>query len=142
FLYLHPRGRRMDMQVLRDGKEVSASIMPVPAPQTIESLSDLINPKTDLVGSLGIFVVDLTLPLADAMGTRAQSGVIVAGLLDGEPATLADLRPGDVITSINGKPIGNANHLRQEIADLKSGNVVALGIERRGVMQYVAVEAE
>lgn len=28
FLYLHPRGRHMKMKVLRDGKDVSASIMP------------------------------------------------------------------------------------------------------------------
>src|ERR1700760_4272674 len=78
FLYLHPRGRRMEMKVLRDGKDVSASVMPVPAPQTIENLSDLVNPKTDLVDPLGIFVVDLTRPLGEAMGTRAPSGVIVA----------------------------------------------------------------
>ena len=142
FLYLHPRGRRMEMKVLRDGKDVSASVMPVPAPQTIENLSDLINPRTDLVGSLGIFVVDLKRDLADAMGTRAQSGAIVAGVLGGEPATLADLRAGDVITSVNGKPVVDAEHLREDIARFKPGDVVALEVERRGVNQYVAFEME
>jgi serine protease Do len=142
FLYLHPRGRRMEMQLLRTGKKVSASIMPVPAPQTVENLSDLINPRTDLIEPLGIFVVDLQGALANAMGTRAQSGVIVAGLLRGEPATLADLRVGDVITSLNGKPVSDADHLRQEIVSFKPGDAVALAVERRGVMQYVAFEVE
>jgi serine protease Do len=142
FLYLHHRGRPMEMQVLRDGNEVSASITLAPAPQTIENLSDLINPRTDLVGPLGIFVVNLKRPLADAMGTRAQSGVIVAGLLSGEPATLADLRVGDVITSLNGKPVSDADHLRQEIVSFKPGDVVALAVERHGVTQYVAFEME
>jgi serine protease Do len=142
FLYLHPRGRRMEMQVLRDGKEVSASLTPVPSLQTIENLSDLINPRKDLIVPLGIFVIDLKGALADAMQTRAQSGVIVAGLLSGEPATLADLRVGDVITSINGQPVSDAEHLRQDIVGFKPGDAVALAVERRGVMQYVAFEVE
>ena len=132
----------MAMQVLRNGKEVSAVLTPVPAIQTIENLSDLINPKTDLIGPLGIFVLDLKRPLADAMGTRAESGVIVAGLLSGEPATLADLRVGDVITSVNGQPVNDTEHLRQDIVGFKPGDAVALAVERRGVMQYVAFEVE
>ena len=142
FLYLHPRGRRMEMQVLRNGKEISAVLTPIPAVQTIENLSDLINPRTDLIGPLGIFVLDLKRPLADAMGTRAVSGVIVAGLLSGEPATLADLRVGDVITSVNGEPVSDTEHLRQDIAGFKPGDAVALAVERRGIMQYVAFEVE
>lgn len=142
FLYLHPRGRRMEMQVLRNGKEISAVLTPIPAVQTIENLSDLINPATDLISSLGIFVLDLKRPLADAMGTRAESGVIVAGLLSGEPATLADLRVGDVITSVNGEPVSNTERLRQDISGFKPGDAVALAVERRGVMQYVAFEVE
>jgi serine protease Do len=45
---------------------------------------------------------------------RFASGFIVAGLLDGEPTTLADLQPEDVITAINGRPISDANHLWQD----------------------------
>jgi serine protease Do len=142
FLYLHPRGRRMEMQVLRDGKEVSASLTPVPSLQTIENLSDLINPRKDLIVPLGIFVIDLKRPLAEAMQTRAQSGVIVAGLLSGEPATLADLQVGDVITSVNDQPVGDTEHLRQDIAGFKPGDAVALEVERRGILQYVAFEME
>src|SRR6201999_41705 len=83
FLYLHPRGRPREMQVLRDGKELSVSVTPVPLLPTIENLTDLITPRKDLIVPLGIFVIDLKRPLAEAMQTRAQSGVIVAGLLSG-----------------------------------------------------------
>lgn len=76
------------------------------------------------------------------MGTRAQSGVIVAGLLSGEPATVADLRVGDVITSLNDEPVSNADHLRKEIVGFKPGDVVAFAVERRGIVQYVAFEVE
>ena len=129
-------------QELRDGKQVSASPTPVPAPPTFESLSDLINTKTDLIPPLGIFVIDLNTQLIDAMATRAQSGVIVAGLLSGEPATLSDLTVGDVITTINGKPVKDKQELLQDLNGFKTGDPIALQVERRGVTQYVAFEME
>jgi serine protease Do len=142
FLYLHPQGQRMEMQVLRDGKQISASLTPIPAAPSFDNLSDLINPKTDLIAPLGIFVLDLDRSLAEAMGTRAQSGVIVAGLLSGEPATLTDLTVGDVITTINGKAVRNKHELLQDLNTFKTGDAIALEVERRGVTQYVAFEME
>lgn len=142
FLYLHPQGQPLEMQVLRDGKQVTASPSPVPAAPTFDTLSDLINPKTDLIPPLGIFVIDLNPPLMAAMGTRAQSGVVVAGLLSGEPATLTDLTVGDVITTINGKPVKNKQELLEDLNTFKTGDPVALEVERRGVTQYIAFEME
>jgi serine protease Do len=142
FLYLHPHDLPLEMEVLRDGKQINASPSPVPAPPTFDNLSDLINPRTDLIPPLGIFVIDLNSPLAAAMGTRAQSGVIVAGLLSGEPATLTDLTVGDVITTINGKAVKNKQELLQDLDSFKVGDAIALEVERRGVTQYVAFELE
>jgi serine protease Do len=142
FLYLHSAGHPMVIQVLRDGKPVTVSITPAVAPQTIDNLSDLINPRTDLIASLGIFVLDLNGPLAEAIPTRSGKGVIVAGLLSGEPATLADLQPGDVIRSINSKPVSGEENLRQQLSTFKTGDAVVVEIERQSVIQYVAFEME
>jgi serine protease Do len=142
FLYLHPQGAALEMQVLRDGKQVSASPTPVPAAASFDNLSDLINPKTDLIPPLGIFVIDLDRSLQEAMATRAQFGVVVAALLSGEPATLTDLAVGDIITTINGKPVKNKQELLQDLNAFKTGDAVALEVERHGVTQYVAFEME
>jgi serine protease Do len=141
-LYLHPRGVRMEMKVLREGKPVSVSLTPVPALPTFDNLSDLINPKTDLIAPLGIFVVGLDPQLMEAMATRTRSGVLIAGLLSGEPATLANLLVGDVITSVNGKPVNDKQQLQQDLSTFKVGETIVLEIERRGVTQYVAFEME
>jgi serine protease Do len=141
-LYLHPSGQSMEMQVLRDGKQISVSPTPVPALPSFDSLTDLINPKTDLIAPLGIFVIDLNRQLMEALATRAQSGVVVAGLLSGEPATLAELSVGDVITAINGKIVNNKEQLLQDLESFKAGDAIVLEVERRGVMQYVAFEME
>ena len=142
FLYLHSVGHPMAIQVLRSGKPVTASIRPTEAPLTVEDYTDLINPKTDLIASLGIFVVDLEGAVASAVPTRSGTGVLVAGLLSGEPATLADLQQGDVIRAVNGKPVTKTEDLRQQLDMFKPGDAVVLEVERQSVIQYVACEME
>src|ERR1700722_11311713 len=49
FLYIHKRGTPLHMEVLRDGKPVSLSLTPIDTLPTVDSLSDLTNPKKDLI---------------------------------------------------------------------------------------------
>jgi serine protease Do len=142
FLYLHPRGVPMRMQVQRGGDKVTLRIMPVDAPTTVESLSDLINPSTDLVAQLGIFCIDLNGQLSAALATRSKTGILIASLLSGEPATSADLQQGDVIRMLNGKPIIDTIHFRHDLAAFPKNSPAVLEIERDGTIQYVAFEIE
>jgi S1-C subfamily serine protease len=59
-------------------------------------------------GTLGIFVQDLTPQLAGAFDIDAGKGVLVAEIVNGSAAQKAGLRPGDVIVSMDKKPIGHA----------------------------------
>jgi serine protease Do len=143
FLYIHKRGSPLHMEVLRDGKPVSISLSPVDSMPTVENLSDLTNPTKDLIPSLGIFVLDLNNHLAEALpGLRSKRGVVVAGVLAGEPATLTNLAVGDVIRSINGKQLNTSEELRMQLANFKPGDSVAFEIERQSAFQYVAFEIE
>ncbi len=143
FLYVHPRGTPIKMAVLRDGKPLTLSVTAVAAPPAVENLSDLIDPKKDLIAPLGVFVIDLKHSSVGAMlSLRSDKGVLVAGLLGGEPATAADLTAGDVIRAINGKPLEDSQQLRQTLAGLKPGDAVVLEVERQSVLQYVAFEME
>jgi serine protease Do len=131
------------MEVLRDGKPMTVSVKPVNAPPPVDNLSDLINPKRDLIASLGIFVIDLKHSLIGSMlNLRSDNGVLVAGLLGGEPATAADLSVGDVIRAVNGTSLDDSQQLRQILAGLKPGDAVVLEVERQSVLQYVAFEME
>jgi serine protease Do len=80
--------------------------------------------------------------VGSVLNLRSQKGILVAGLLGGEPATAADLTAGDVIRAINGKPLSNSQELRQTLAGLKPGDAVVLEVERQSVLQYVAFEME
>jgi serine protease Do len=143
FLYIHQRNTPIRMEVLRDGKPLTVSITAIAAPPMIDNLSDLIDPRKDLIASLGVFVIDLKHSQAGAMlNLRSENGVLVAGLLGGEPATAADLSVGDVIRAINGTPLDDSQQLRQTLAGLKPGDAVVLEVERQSVLQYVAFEME
>ena len=131
------------MEVLRGGKPVTLFITAINSLPTVDSLSDLTNPKKDLIPSLGVFVVDLNdLIVAALPGLRSKHGVVVAGVLEGEPATLTNLEVGDVVRSINGKPLSTSDELRQQLASFKPGDSVAFEVERQSVLQYVAFEIE
>ena len=143
FLYVHKRDTPITMEVLRDGKPVTVSVTPVNAPPAVENLSDLINPKKDLIVPLGIFVIDLKHSAVGAMlNLRSDNGVLVAGVMGGEPATAADLSVGDVIRAVNGQPLDDSQQLRQILGGLKPGDAVVLEVERQSVLQYVAFEME
>jgi serine protease Do len=143
FLYIHKRGTPLSMGILRDGKPLTIAVTPVNAPPLIDNLSDLVNPTKDLIAPLGIFVTDLKhSEIGVMLNLRSDSGVLVIGLLGGEPATAADLATGDVIRAINGVPLENSEQLRQILAGLKPGDAVALEVERQSVLQYVAFEME
>ncbi len=50
------------MEVSRGGKPITLFITAINSLPTVDSLSDLTNPKKDLIPSLGVFVVDLNRP--------------------------------------------------------------------------------
>lgn len=59
-------------------------------------------------GTLGIEAQDLTRELAAALGVQENGGVVVAGLHPGAAGDRAGLAVGDVILSLNQRPIRNA----------------------------------
>jgi serine protease Do len=142
-LYIHRRDTPVSIELLRNGKPLTVEVNAARANPVVDSLSDLIDPKKDLIVSLGVFVLDLKhSQLAGALNLRSENGVVVAGVLDGEPAVAADLSVGDVIRAINGAPLENTQQLQQTLSGLKPGDAVALEVERQGVLQYVAFEME
>jgi serine protease Do len=70
------------------------------------------------------------LSLDGKLAPDAHEGVVVDVILPGGPASKSDLRPGDVITSVDGKVVQTVRQLRDEIADKKPGVVAVLSVVR------------
>jgi len=78
---------------------------------------------------------------SDYANTR---GLRVDAVTPGGPAEKAGLRHGDVITSVDGKPITEANRNKtpEPLRDLKVGQTLKLGIVRDGKSSELTVKAE
>src|SRR5690242_13135632 len=66
-------------------------------------------------GWIGAEVQSVTPDLADGLGATDLRGAIVTGVKDNGPAAKAGLRRGDVITSIGGSPVRDANELIRKV---------------------------
>lgn len=83
-------------------------------------------------GTLGVAGTELSNDLAESFGYKGNSGAFVNEVFDDSAAAKAGIKPGDIITSINGKPISSFGELRATIATLGAGADITLGIFRDG----------
>lgn len=79
-------------------------------------------------GRLGVQVHELTPQLADYFGVK-DGGVLVSSITENSAAAKAGLKAGDVIVSVNGDRVREANDLVDELRETEDGEV-ALGIVR------------
>jgi putative serine protease PepD len=75
-----------------------------------------------------------TVPIPEAAAAQAgvPTGLFVAGVPAGGPAQQAGMRPGDVITTINGQPATSNVQLQELTLTKKPGDTVELGYSRDG----------
>jgi len=89
---------------------------------------------------LGILPQDVTPAMAKAFGVTDTRGAVVGDITPNSPASRSTLKQGDIIRSVNGKEIDDANQLRLEVGMLPPGSTATLSILRDGKPQTVAVK--
>ncbi|MDP9128024.1 MAG: DegQ family serine endoprotease [Pseudomonadota bacterium] len=80
----------------------------------------------------GIDGQDITPELAASMNMAQPAGVLVNNIHSASPAGKAGLRVGDVIVSVDGKPVDDLGTFRYRIATRPVGDTANLGIVRKG----------
>ncbi len=93
-------------------------------------------------GELGIMGTELNSELAKAMKVDAQRGAFVSQVMPNSSAAKAGIKAGDVITSLNGKPISSFAALRAEVGSMPIGSKVTLGLLREGKPVNVSPELQ
>nr|WP_243830786.1 DegQ family serine endoprotease [Thiohalophilus thiocyanatoxydans] len=83
-------------------------------------------------GRLGAQAQDLTPELAQAFELKQGQGAVVTQVSPGSPADKAGLKAGDIVIEVDGKPVRDANSLRNAIGLLQVGSRVRLKVLRDG----------
>ena len=83
-------------------------------------------------GTLGVDAQDLNPRVAAALGIKASKGALITNVMPDSPAAKAGLKPGDLVTGVNGKAITDAQDLRNAQGLAPVGSTLALAIDRGG----------
>jgi serine protease Do len=93
----------------------------------------LIGPEHKVIrGSIGISFHGYPAPAEMKAYGFANGGVHVADVTQNGPASKAGIQPGDVVVSIDGKPIKDGDQLVADVSARKVGSTVELGYLREG----------
>lgn len=79
----------------------------------------------------GLGVVGRDLNDAERQELQSNKGYVVRLVVDGTPAYMADILPGDIITAVNGEAVAGREHGSSLLRD-RAGQKVKLSIYRRG----------
>jgi S1-C subfamily serine protease len=84
-------------------------------------------------GTFGVTLQDLTPDLTRALDLAPENeGVIVSGVKAGSAAARSGLRAGDLIVKLNNEKIANAADIKTQLALMRVGDRLTLGIIRDG----------
>ena len=104
----------------------------IPVNVARQALQDIVQNGRVVRGWIGVESTALTPELAENLGAASAQGVIITGVLNGGPAARAGMRPGDVVTRINGRPIRTVAELRASITALRPGTAATFTTLRQG----------
>jgi Do/DeqQ family serine protease len=83
-------------------------------------------------GQLGVAVQSVSSDVARSLGLADVRGALVSSVSEGSPAAKAGVERGDVIVSVDGETVSDANALRNRVAGTAPGTSLALGVVRSG----------
>jgi Do/DeqQ family serine protease len=81
-------------------------------------------------GLLGVNIYSLTPDMAKSLNIAGTQGVLVSQVTEGSAAANAGIKPGDVITSINGQSIKSNGELRNSIGLSRVGDKLDVALVR------------
>ncbi|HCM84015.1 MAG TPA: serine protease, partial [Rhodospirillaceae bacterium] len=83
-------------------------------------------------GWIGVRIQQVTPDIAESLGLGKARGALVASVAERGPSAAAEIQPGDVILSFNGKDIPEMSRLPRVVAETEVGAEVPVVVWRKG----------
>jgi len=102
----------------------------VPVSTAREVMEQIIATGSVTRGFIGVEARELTPDLVESMKLDSEAGVEIAGLVPEGPAVRAGAKVGDILLTIEGKPIANPHKMLETVAKLHPGDTVLMQVRR------------
>ncbi|HUS68343.1 MAG TPA: Do family serine endopeptidase [Kofleriaceae bacterium] len=112
----------------------------VPTAMAEPIMRSLIDRGEVVRGWLGMMIQELDRDLAAGLDLEARAGIVVSDVTVDGPAARAGVARGDVIRTLDGRPVTSSTWFRNHIASMPPGTRVELGLVRAGDRRAVTVE--
>jgi Do/DeqQ family serine protease len=112
----------------------------IPVNMVRKVMGDLVKKGKVTRGWLGVGIQPLTAELAKSFGVGADEGILVNQVMPKSPAEAAGLKTGDLILSVDGKPMKDPRQLQRTIADAEIGKTLELTILREREKRTLKVQ--
>jgi serine protease Do len=142
-LYRRASGDIVTLEVLRGSRRFVFRVRVSLREEDFSSLAGMVTPDDNLVPQLGILGIEIDSRIAKRLlPPRKLGGVLVAARSAHSAYWQEAFLPGDVIYAINGKAITSLSGLRATLADLKTGDPMAVQVQRGGTLRFIALELD
>ncbi|MEE9131909.1 MAG: trypsin-like peptidase domain-containing protein [Phycisphaerales bacterium] len=111
----------------------------IPSNMANSVVQSILNTGHVVRGWLGVTFHPLTADLAKSFRYSGESGMLVSSVVEDGPAETAGLHRGDIVTTLNGKAVGNSDQFRNLVARSVPGTTVDLSVFRLGNHRRVAL---
>lgn len=115
-----PPNTKMQLKIFRNGKYKTLSVV------TREMEGDRLVAGPDLLSKIGLSVEAVPDEASKARGYNQAAGVLVTEVEPGSPAARAGMRPGQLIGSVNRRPVENVGNFMESLAGAEGDRILFL----------------
>lgn len=98
---------------------------------------------------LGVRLIELTSEIREEINqgntgfkVSQDRGILIVAIASNSPAASAGLRPGDIITQINGVQIQNTEQVEEQVEATPLGKTLQITVNRNGLNQNLTIKPE
>jgi serine protease Do len=142
-LYRRAAGDSATITALREGRRFVVRVPVIAREDDPARIAELVKSERSLVPRLAVLAVDIEeniLPMLPWL--RQRYGVLVVARAADTRQVDTGLQSGDVIHTLNDRPVTDLDALNTLLKSLRPGDPVVLDVDREGRRLYLAFEAE